>query len=67
MLGRVRDGKGSFGDKAATGGYGDLIEMGILDPAKFTCLALQYAASVAGLARYFCSRTSASAMAAAAR
>jgi chaperonin GroEL len=49
VLGKVRDGKGSFGYNAATGEYGDMIEMGILDPTKVTRLALQNAASVAGL------------------
>ena len=49
VLAKVRDGKGSFGYNAATGEYGDLIEMGILDPTKVTRLALQNAASVAGL------------------
>ena len=49
VLAKVRDGKGSFGYNAQTGEYGDLIEMGILDPTKVTRLALQNAASVAGL------------------
>ncbi len=49
VLGKVRDGKGSYGYNAATGVYGDMIEMGILDPTKVTRLALQNAASVAGL------------------
>jgi chaperonin GroEL len=49
VLAKVREGKGSFGYNAATGEYGDLIEMGILDPTKVTRLALQNAASVAGL------------------
>jgi chaperonin GroEL len=49
VLAKVRDGKGSHGYNAATGEYGDLIEMGILDPTKVTRLALQNAASVAGL------------------
>jgi chaperonin GroEL len=49
VLNRVREGKGTFGYNAATGEYGDLIEMGILDPTKVTRLALQNAASVAGL------------------
>jgi chaperonin GroEL len=46
---KVREGKGNFGYNAATGEYGDMIAMGILDPAKVTRLALQNAASVAGL------------------
>ncbi len=49
VLAKVREGKGSFGYNAATSEYGDLIEMGILDPTKVTRLALQNAASVAGL------------------
>ena len=49
VLAKVRDGKGSFGYNAATGEYGDMIDMGILDPTKVTRLALQNAASVAGL------------------
>ncbi len=49
VLNRVKEGKGSFGYNAATGEYGDLTEAGILDPTKVTRLALQNAASVAGL------------------
>jgi chaperonin GroEL len=49
VLNRVREGKGTFGYNAATGEYGDMIEMGILDPTKVTRLALQNAASVSGL------------------
>jgi chaperonin GroEL len=49
VLARVREGKGTFGYNAATGEYGDMVEMGILDPTKVTRLALQNAASVAGL------------------
>jgi chaperonin GroEL len=49
VLNKVKEGKGSFGYDAATGEYGDLIEAGILDPTKVTRLALQNAASVAGL------------------
>ncbi len=40
---------GNYGYNAATGEYGDMIEMGVLDPAKVTRTALQHAASVAGL------------------
>jgi chaperonin GroEL len=40
---------GNYGYNAGTGEYGDMFEMGILDPAKVTRSALQYAASVAGL------------------
>ena len=49
VLNRVKEGKGAFGYNAATDQYGDMIELGILDPAKVTRLALQNAASVAGL------------------
>ena len=49
VLNRVKEHKGSYGYKAATGEYGDLIEEGIIDPAKVARLALQNAASVAGL------------------
>ncbi|MGR9100631.1 MAG: chaperonin GroEL [Gammaproteobacteria bacterium] len=46
---RCAEGKGNFGYNAATGEFGDLFEMGILDPAKVTRSALQNAASIAGL------------------
>jgi chaperonin GroEL len=46
---KVTDGAGAFGYNAATGEYGDMVAMGILDPAKVTRSALQNAASVAGL------------------
>ena len=49
VLNKVLEGKGSFGYNAATGEYGDLIEMGVLDPAKVTRCALQNAASIASL------------------
>jgi chaperonin GroEL len=49
VLNKVREGKGNYGYNAQTGEYGDLIEMGILDPTKVTRLALQNATSVAGL------------------
>ena len=45
----VRNGSGNYGYNAATGEYGDMLEMGILDPAKVTRTALQAAASIAGL------------------
>jgi chaperonin GroEL len=45
----VKAGEGSYGYNAATSGYGDMLEMGILDPTKVTRSALQFAASVAGL------------------
>ena len=43
------EGTGNYGYNAATGEYGDMIEMGILDPAKVTRTALQAAGSVAAL------------------
>ncbi|SFH48388.1 chaperonin GroEL [Modicisalibacter xianhensis] len=49
ILNRVKDGEGNFGYNAQTGEYGDLFEMGVLDPAKVTRTALQSAGSVAGL------------------
>ena len=49
VVDKVKSGEGNFGYNAATGEYGDMIEMGILDPAKVTRSALQAAASVAGL------------------
>jgi chaperonin GroEL len=49
VLAQVKNGKGTYGYNAATGDYGDMLEMGILDPTKVTRLALQNAASVAGL------------------
>ncbi len=49
ILNRVKEGKGAFGYDAATGEFGDMLEAGILDPTKVTRLALQNAASVAGL------------------
>jgi len=49
VLNKVAEGKGNFGYNAATGEYGDLVEMGVLDPTKVTRYALQNAASVAGL------------------
>jgi chaperonin GroEL len=49
VLNKVREGKGNYGYNAATSEYGDLIDMGILDPTKVTRLALQNASSVAGL------------------
>ena len=49
VVNRVKDGEGNFGYNAQTGEYGDLFEMGVLDPAKVTRTALQSAASVAGL------------------
>lgn len=49
VLARLLQGSGNFGYNAADGSYGDLLELGILDPAKVTRVALQNAASVAGL------------------
>ena len=49
ILNKVVEGKGNFGYNAATGEYGDMIEMGILDPTKVARSALQNAASIAGL------------------
>ncbi|MCX7514463.1 chaperonin GroEL [Frateuria sp. STR12] len=50
ILNKVKDGSGNFGYNAATGEFGDMVQMGILDPTKVTRTALQHAASVAGLA-----------------
>ncbi|MBM4201203.1 MAG: chaperonin GroEL, partial [Gammaproteobacteria bacterium] len=49
ILAKVQEGQGTFGYNAATGEYGDMIEMGILDPTKVTRSALQNASSIAGL------------------
>jgi len=49
VVAKVLEGKGNFGYNAATGAYGDLVEMGVIDPTKVTRTALQNAASVAGL------------------
>ncbi len=49
VMDKIRQGEGTFGYNAATGEYGDMLEMGILDPAKVTRSALQAAASIAGL------------------
>ncbi|ANF70332.1 molecular chaperone GroEL [[Haemophilus] ducreyi] len=45
----VKDGSGNFGYNATTEEYGDMLEMGILDPTKVTRSALQFATSIAGL------------------
>jgi chaperonin GroEL len=50
VLNRVAEGSGNFGFNALTNEYGDLVEMGVLDPCKVTRTALQNAASIAGLA-----------------
>jgi chaperonin GroEL len=49
VVAKVREGEGAFGFNAATEEYGDMLEMGILDPAKVTRSSLQAAASVASL------------------
>ena len=49
IINQVKNGSGNYGYNAATGEYGDMLEMGILDPAKVTRSALEHAASVAGL------------------
>ena len=49
VINAVKNGEGNFGYNAATSEYGDMLEMGILDPAKVTRSALEHAASVAGL------------------
>ena len=49
VLDKIKAGKGNFGFNAGSGEYGDMIKMGILDPAKVTRTAHQAAGSVAGL------------------
>ena len=49
VLDKIKVGKGNFGFNAATSEYGNLVKMGILDPAKVVRIALQAAGSVAGL------------------
>lgn len=49
VLNKVAENKGNYGFNAASGEYGDMLEMGILDPTKVTRTALQQAASVAGM------------------
>jgi chaperonin GroEL len=49
VLNKVAEGKGNFGYNAQTEEYGDLVKMGILDPTKVVRIALQNAASIAGL------------------
>ena len=49
VVNQVRAGKGNFGYDASNGTFGDMVEMGILDPTKVTRSALQNAGSVAGL------------------
>ena len=49
MVNNVAAGSGNYGYNAANETYGDLVEMGVLDPTKVTRYALQNAASIAGL------------------
>jgi chaperonin GroEL len=49
VINKLVEGKGNFGFNAQTGEYGDLVQMGVLDPTKVARCALQNAASVAGL------------------
>jgi chaperonin GroEL len=49
VLAKVLEGTGAYGYNASNGTYGDMIELGIIDPTKVTRLALQNSASVAGL------------------
>ncbi len=49
VVAKVLEGKAAFGYNAANGEYGDLLQMGVIDPTKVTRAALQNAASVAGL------------------
>ena len=49
ILNKIKEESGSFGYNAATDEFGDMIEMGILDPTKVSRTALQNASSIAGL------------------
>ena len=50
VIGKIRESKEeNFGFNAETGEYGDMVKMGVIDPAKVTRLALQNAASIASL------------------
>ena len=50
VIGKIRDSKDEhYGFNADSGDYGDMVRMGVIDPAKVTRLALQNAASIAGL------------------
>ncbi|HYA97656.1 MAG TPA: TCP-1/cpn60 chaperonin family protein, partial [Methylomirabilota bacterium] len=50
VIGKIRESKDeNFGFNADSGEYGDMVKMGVIDPAKVTRLALQNAASIAGL------------------
>jgi chaperonin GroEL len=50
VLNRVAEGQGNYGFNALTNQYGDMVQMGVLDPCKVTRTALQNASSIAGLA-----------------
>ena len=49
VVNKVKEGSGNYGYNAATDVYGDMLEMGILDPTKVTRSALQFAASIGSL------------------
>jgi len=49
VVNKVLEGSGNFGYNAGNDSYGDMLEMGVIDPAKVTRFALQNAASIAGL------------------
>jgi len=49
VMNKIAEGKGNFGFNAQTDQFGDMVEMGVLDPTKVSRTALQNAASVAGL------------------
>jgi len=49
VVAKVMEAKGNYGYNAATGDYGDLVDIGVVDPTKVTRTALQNAASIAGL------------------
>jgi chaperonin GroEL len=49
VLNKVVEGKGNFGYNAQTAEFGDLVQMGVIDPTKVVRFALQNASSVAGL------------------
>ena len=49
VVNKIVEGKGNYGFNASTGVYGDMVDMGVLDPTKVTRFALQNAASIAGL------------------
>ena len=49
VVNKVLEGNGNFGYNAGNDSYGDMLEMGVIDPAKVTRFALQNAASIAGL------------------